>query len=207
VTDYYELLAVPRSASTAEIRKAYARLAKDRHPDRFPDPAQREEAQRFFMEITAAFNTLSNEKSRQEYDAALARPRPTDPAAMALEAYEAGMKVSEANAYFQAVELLRQAVYLAPAEARYRSALGTLLARNREWIHDAVQELEEAIRLDHGSAAYRGQLAEVLLGQGLRLRARKTAEAAIALDPNERRARRVLAETAAGEEGGRSGGR
>ncbi len=203
MSDYYELLAVPRGATAAEIRKAYAGLAKERHPDRYSDPAEQQQAERFFMEITEAFNTLSNDKSRQEYDAALARPRPTDPAAIAAEAYEGGMKAFEANAYLQAVDLLRQAVYLAPKEARYRSALGMLLSRKREWIHDAVQEVEEAIQLDPGSAAYRGQLAEILLGQGLRLRARKAAEGAIALDPQERRARRVLAETAAEEDGGR----
>ena len=92
-------------------------------------------------------------------------------------------------------ELLRQAAYLAPAEARYRSGLGLLLSRNREWIHDAVQEVEEAIRLEPANASHRGLLAEMLLGQGLRLRARKAAEAAIALDPHEKRARRVLADT------------
>jgi curved DNA-binding protein CbpA len=202
VTDYYELLAVPRDASVAEIRKGYARLAKERHPDRFNDPQERLEAQRFFMEITAAFNTLTNDKSRREYDEALSKPRATDPAGMAAEAYEAGMRAHEANAYLQAVELLRQAAYLAPKEARYRSTLGMLLARNREWIHDAVQEVEEAIQLEPNNAAHRGLLAEILLGQGLKLRARKAAEAAIALDPNERKARRVLAETAE-EAGGR----
>jgi curved DNA-binding protein CbpA len=203
VTDYYELLAVSRDASAADIRKAYARLAKERHPDRFNDPQERTEAQHFFMEITEAFNTLTNDKSRREYDAALSRPRATDPAGMAAEAYEAGIRAYEANAYAQAVELLRQAAYLAPAEARYRSSLGLLLSRNREWIHDAVQEVEEAIRLEPANASHRGLLAEMLLGQGLRLRARKTAEGAIALDPHEKRARRVLAETAAEDARGR----
>ena len=202
MTDYYELLAVSRDASAAEIRKAYARLAKERHPDRFNEPHEQLEAQRFFMEITEAFNTLTNDKSRREYDAALSRPRATDPAGMAAEAYEAGMRAFEANAYHQAVELLRQAAYLAPKEARYRSALGMLLARNREWIHDAVQEVEEAIQLEPTNASHRGLLAEILLGQGLKLRARKVAEAAITLDPNERKARRVLDE-AAEDAGGR----
>src|SRR5574341_1924926 len=203
MSDYYQLLAVPRDASAAEVRKAYARLPKERHPDRYGDPREKEEAQRFFMEITEAFNTLTNDKSRREYDAALERPRPTDPAEIAAQAYEAGVQAFEANAYHQAVELLRQAAYLAPKEARYRSTLGMLLARNREWIHEAVQEVEEAIQLEPANAGHRGLLAEILLGQGLKLRARKVAEAAIALDPNERRARRVMADTAAEAAGGR----
>ena len=203
MSNYYHLLGVPRDASAAEVRKAYARLAKERHPDRYSDPREKDEAQRFFMEITEAFNTLTNDKSRREYNGALDKPQPTDPAAIAAQAYEAGTQAYEANAYQQAVELLRQAAYLAPKEARYRSYLGMLLSRNRDWIHEAVQEVEEAIQLEPANAGHRGLLAELLLGQGLKLRARKVAEAAIALDPNERRARRVMADTAAEDTGGR----
>lgn len=197
MSDYYELLAIPRTATTAEIRKAYARLAKERHPDRFTDPVEREQSQRFFMDITEAFNTLTNERSRREYDEALARPQPTDEAGRARDAYERGMKAIETHAYFESVELLRSAVYHQPQEALYRAALGMALARNREWVREAVHELEQAVQLDPDSAAYRAQLAEVLLGQGLKIRARKVAEGAIALDPTERRAQRVLQETAA----------
>ena len=69
MADYYAILGVPRTATAAEIRQAYARSAREQHPDRFADPAQKEQAQEFFKDITAAFNTLSNEKSRREYDA------------------------------------------------------------------------------------------------------------------------------------------
>ena len=38
--DYYKLLDLPRSASEAEIKKAYRRLAMKFHPDRNPGDAE-----------------------------------------------------------------------------------------------------------------------------------------------------------------------
>ena len=59
MANYYEILGVSRTAPAAEIRQAYMRLAKERHPDRFHDPAERARAEAFFKELTAAFNTLA----------------------------------------------------------------------------------------------------------------------------------------------------
>src|SRR5439155_475189 len=83
MANYYEILGVGRTASAAEIRQAYMRLAKERHPDRFHDPAERARAESFFKELTAAYNTLGNERGRTGYDVSLSRPRgwpPTTPA-------------------------------------------------------------------------------------------------------------------------------
>lgn len=63
--DFYELLEVSRSASDAEIKKAYRKLAMKYHPDRNPDDSTAEEK---FKEIQNAYSILSDKQKRAAYD-------------------------------------------------------------------------------------------------------------------------------------------
>ena len=65
VRDLYEILGVPRDASTEDIRKAYRRLAREHHPDVNADPAAEER----FKEVAAAYEILSDANKRAQYDA------------------------------------------------------------------------------------------------------------------------------------------
>jgi molecular chaperone DnaJ len=65
--DYYKTLGVPKTAKAAEIKKAYHDLARKYHPDANKGNANAEER---FKEITEAYNVLSDEKQRKEYDEA-----------------------------------------------------------------------------------------------------------------------------------------
>uniref|UniRef100_L7M8N3 DnaJ homolog l(2)tid, mitochondrial n=1 Tax=Rhipicephalus pulchellus TaxID=72859 RepID=L7M8N3_RHIPC len=63
--DYYDVLGVPRNASQKDIKKAYYQLAKKYHPDTNKgDP----EAQKKFQEVSEAYEVLSDEGKRQQYD-------------------------------------------------------------------------------------------------------------------------------------------
>ena len=59
------MLGLNDSASQAEIKQSYRRLAKEWHPDKQKDPAKKEEAQKKFMEIQEAYDILSNVRARR----------------------------------------------------------------------------------------------------------------------------------------------
>src|SRR5215469_1405050 len=65
--DYYKTLGVPKTAKAADIKKAYRELARKYHPDANKGNADAEER---FKSITEAYNVLSDEKQRKEYDEA-----------------------------------------------------------------------------------------------------------------------------------------
>jgi curved DNA-binding protein CbpA len=188
---YYELLGVARSARAGEVRQAYLRLAREKHPDRFPDPDEKARAQTFFQELTTAFNTLHNEARRRDYDAEIERPKPVSPAEIAQEAYARGQNMLEEGQLQDAVTSFHTAVHHAPNEGRYHAALGRALARHPPAAREAIAALERAVQLSPNTASFHAELAAVFLKQGLRLRAQKAAEAALRLDPREPLARRV----------------
>jgi DnaJ-class molecular chaperone len=62
--DYYKILAVSRSASQADIKRAYRKLSLKYHPDKnsAPDAAEK------FAEISVAYDVLSDPEKREAYN-------------------------------------------------------------------------------------------------------------------------------------------
>ncbi|MBP3675292.1 MAG: DnaJ domain-containing protein, partial [Campylobacter sp.] len=60
----YETLGISKGASSDEIKKAYRKLARQYHPDINKEPGAEEK----FKEINAAYEILSDETKRRQYD-------------------------------------------------------------------------------------------------------------------------------------------
>jgi molecular chaperone DnaJ len=69
--DYYQLLGVPRDASTSAIKRAFRRLARGEEPQRAADSG----ADRL-AELRAAYETLTDADRRRRYDDTLRNDRP-----------------------------------------------------------------------------------------------------------------------------------
>lgn len=63
--NYYDILGIPKSATEAEIKKAYKKLAIEHHPDRNKGNKKSEER---FKEINEAYQTLSDREKKKNYD-------------------------------------------------------------------------------------------------------------------------------------------
>jgi curved DNA-binding protein CbpA len=194
MADFYEILGIAKGATAAEVRQAYVRLAKERHPDRFPDPVEKDKAQSFFQDLTTAFNTLSNERSRREYDEERERKKPVNPVEMAQVAYDRAFAlIEEGGSADEALTFLRAAVHHQPNEARYHAAVGRFLAKRTTFTREAIQSFERAIQLSPQTAGFHADLALLLLKQGMKLRAQKAAEQALRLSPRDPQVLKIVA--------------
>jgi curved DNA-binding protein CbpA len=155
--NYFELLGVTKDASTAEIKKAYFRLAKKFHPDTNPEFFKgefKDRAEEIFTIIGSAYNTLIDPKAREEYVYALEHQISKEDIEKAQRALEAEGIFLKAEILFKkgdfrgALTYLDQAIKLHPHEpefylykgwATYKATRGAALAEARETIEKAIK--------------------------------------------------------------------
>ncbi|WP_426592509.1 molecular chaperone DnaJ [Cellulomonas sp. McL0617] len=65
MTDYYEVLGVPRDATPEQIKKAYRKLAREHHPDVAGADSGSEDT---FKDVSRAYDVLGNPEKRRAYD-------------------------------------------------------------------------------------------------------------------------------------------
>ncbi|EFO20110.1 hypothetical protein LOAG_08383 [Loa loa] len=66
--DYYKILGIRKNANERDIHKAYRKKAKEWHPDNFSDENQKKIAEKYFVDIAAAKEVLTDPEKRAQYD-------------------------------------------------------------------------------------------------------------------------------------------
>ena len=154
--DFYAVLSVPRASTPEQIRARFLELARERHPDRFQGAA-RERAERDFLEITEAFNVLSNPQLRRQLDLELARPPAdgeSDQSRLVRFHIEAGSGFYRDGNFFSAGESFERAVRLDPKSHQAWSGLAQSLSHQRKFLPRALEASERACALEPMNAGY-----------------------------------------------------
>ncbi len=174
-----------------------------------------------FARITQAYETLTDADARLAYDQAMERARQFAKATAKPEASEAapaatsefyfdeagdgsaetgraeysfreGVGALQQGRVNEAITYLAAASRLAPYEARYRAHYGRALAAADATRRLAENEIQAAVKLEPGNAAFRTMLAELYFELKFHRRAQTEVDRALALDPNNALARSLL---------------
>jgi len=196
---FYEILGVGQEATQAQVSDAFRALVREHHPDRFKDPSQKAEAEKFLKDVTEAYNTLSKPGLRQEYDRSLARPQSSVQQKSAQEQVRelvgGGVSRYKSGDYSSALAMLDHALRIEPEndQALYYSGMARI--KNPKWRTQGTQQIERAIELNPFSAAYVIGYAEFLLDNGLTVRAQRLLDEAMANHPADERLKALLAQS------------
>jgi len=146
---FYDVLEVGREASQEEIRGAFRRLARERHPDLFRGSA-RERAEHEFQAITEAYNILADPERRSRYDQSLVggAPQPkVNPREVARALLAKAVTAAKAGETVQAAELFAQSVAHDASSPKAHHLYGTFLAQIGR-IDEGLRQLDQAVKLE-----------------------------------------------------------
>ncbi len=146
--NHYTILGVTSTATMAEIKNAYMKLARQYHPDKFTDEQEKQKANEHFARITAAYRILSDEKLRAEYDKSLekgTKPQDQIQETQAKNAFNRALEFLKHKDPWRAVNLLRIACRYDP-QPLYLSYLGLALVYTRQYQREGFERLQEAAK-------------------------------------------------------------
>lgn len=110
---YYEILGLKLNASPEEVKKAYRRLAKTWHPDRFPNNSkEQKEAEEKFKKILEAYEVLKD--YQPDVNSSTVESRFSTKRSNPETHYQEGVKYAEKELYQDAIEEFSFAIRLDP---------------------------------------------------------------------------------------------
>jgi curved DNA-binding protein CbpA len=164
--DYYQVLGIARTASIAEIKRAYRRLARQYHPDINPGDRTAVET---FQHITQIYEILSDPVRRAEYDQTLNGSGVSfEPNALNLTAtdlYQMGIEKARSGNYANALINYNQAIELNPHLAEIYDQRGFVYYRLQNYAA-AFADYNQALQINPNlaSAYYHRGLTRFALG-------------------------------------------
>ncbi|MEW6336224.1 MAG: DnaJ domain-containing protein [Acidobacteriota bacterium] len=147
---YYEILGVGEQAGVDDVRAAFRKLARERHPDRFQGSLKRE-AEREFQAITEAYNVLIDPDRRARYDQSrqvAGRDASASPKELAKAMLAKAVGLMKSGELERAAELFTQSIAHDPQNAKGRHLYGMFLAQHTNRLDEALRQLDQAVKLD-----------------------------------------------------------
>ena len=139
MTDPYEVLNIPSTATDEEVKKAYRDLARKYHPDNYHDNPLADLAQEKMKEINAAYEEIMRERREKARDHA------------GKSAFDEVAELIRAGKIAEAQEKL-DSFNERTAEWHY---LQSVVFYKKNWINESKKQLEIAMQLDGGNPKYR----------------------------------------------------
>jgi len=205
--NYYEILGVERSASDAEIRDRFRRLARENHPDRYRGP-DKADAERKFQTLTEAVNVLTNPAKRKQHDGELAGgggKGPADFAAVAKVYMARGVKAFKENDLRSAYENFDMAAKHNPQDAKAFHYLALAAARIPAFARQAVQAIESALQREPMNPLFLKDAGLICRQAGLVAKAERYLEEALKWDASNAEVQTALSELRQTKDTGKGG--
>jgi Flp pilus assembly protein TadD/DnaJ-domain-containing protein 1 len=221
--DHYQVLGVTVASTSAELKKAYFRLAKSYHPDRHFDATMadlKQKLEALFDRIHKAYTVLSDQAKRAEYDMA-ARKKTQEPkkaagefvekraedyqedykekVVRAADQFNNGMREFKTGNYWGAEEKFAWATRLDPIKAPYFYYHGICLANIPRRKHEAEERLQKAIELDPTKVEYHIELSNLYIKFDLKTKALGVLNNALNHHPDSPRINEAIAAAGAGK--------
>lgn len=202
--NYFAALAVDRKSDSGEIRRAYYKLAKEYHPDRFlGSDLSREMSTKInemFQYISQAYTVLSDPTTRNDYlDELINGPKKKIDINQVIEAetaYQEGVALLKVRRFAAAAKALKKAVEFSPAEPEYMTNFAWALFKSApekaEICNQAMEILLASRELSPGSYQTHMCLGYVYQARGKERQAEKSFEMAVQANPDCTEALREL---------------
>ena len=203
-SNYFAALGISEDGSSAEARRAYYRLAKEYHPDRYLGGNLSREMEikinEIFQYITKAYTVLSDPDTRAEYVEELhhgpVKKLDINQVIEAESSYQEGRALIKIRHYAAAVKVLKHAMELSPEEPEYMSSYAWALFKSAPEttanLNHALEVLLAARELSAQNDQTHLYLGHVYHALGKERQAEKSFEMAVQANPDCTEALREL---------------